>query len=294
MQASAQSQSPITNVIRVVAVKNGEMAGTWEFKKDTITVGRAPTADVRLDSKDISRVHCTLSIRPSGIFVIDGGSLNGTRVNGQKVSEQALTPRDLVQVGGFRFKAFAIARPVEDDAGEKTPAEDGPRVQLSAVPSADSATANDPTAPAIEIKRTKKSGIDPLPPQAEIVESRSYASLPDPLPPSAELADAEEDEAELDRNEKTPAQLPSFAVPPAASLAAKTPTEKPAEPASTSVASTSVASTSVASTSVAMKPAKQKMSRGTVLAIAFFVGSAMFFAMSVIGGAALFFFIVGS
>lgn len=271
MQAAQKQSQSAANVIRVVAVKGGEMAGTWEFKKDTITVGRAPTADVRLDSKDISRVHCTLQVRPEGIVVLDGNSLNGTRLNGQRINNQVVSPRDLVQVGGFRFKAFLVAR-ADEPADEKTPAEDGPRVQLSAVPSAESATANDPTAPAIvvgtPVARTKKT-FDPLPAHVELVDPPEQET-PDPLPPSAELQDREEDLLDL---EKTPAQLPTFAQPPVEKLADRV-----------------VEETNVPVEAVA--PVKKKMSRATALAIAFFIGSGMFFAASVVGSVVIFFLMV--
>ncbi len=281
---TAQNQSPLTNVIRVVAVKNGEMAGTWEFKKDTITVGRAPTADVRLDSKDISRLHCTLQIRPAGIVVIDGGSLNGTRLNGERVNEHVITPRDLVQVGGFRFKAFLIAR-ADEDAAEKTPAEDGPRVKLGVVPSAPSAfDASAATAPAIVVGTpVRRKSLDPLPATAEIIDPPEQET-PDPLPPSAELQDPPEleleeyEEREPADLEKTPAQLPSFATPPAEQLADR-------------VSATTTIMQDPAP--IAAKPVKQKMARGTMLAIAFFIGSAIFFAASLAGGAAIFFLMVG-
>ena len=174
---SSHTANPSAQSIRIVAVKGGDMAGTWEFQKDSIGIGRGSNADVKLEGKNISRIHTVIERRADGVFVKDGGSLNGTWVNGVRVTEKAITPRDIVHVGGFRLKAFLAATPMPIREPE------GSRVQLHAVPSEESARANDATEPQIPMVRGTHS--DPLPVGEENLFDDA-SETPDPLPRESE------------------------------------------------------------------------------------------------------------
>lgn len=112
--------------VRVVALKGNEPVGAWEFEKDAVTIGRSKTADVRLDDAAISRVHCTISVRPAGVFIVDNGSRNGIWLNGRRVVEAMLSSRDEVVVERFRIKAYMVwgqntaANKFADRVDEKT------------------------------------------------------------------------------------------------------------------------------------------------------------------------------
>ena len=121
-----QSQRTQTNpraetvpVLRVVVAKEGGLTNSYELVKEFVRFGRSPDCEVRLEGKNISRVHCILEARADGLWVRDNDSLNGIFVNGEKVREAIITPRDAVKVGPFRFKAIiashvpASSRPVE-------------------------------------------------------------------------------------------------------------------------------------------------------------------------------------
>jgi hypothetical protein len=66
------------------------------------TVGRAPNNDIVLDVGDVSRHHARLERAGSALRVVDLGSTNGTRVNGQPVSTSLLRPGDEVSFGTIR------------------------------------------------------------------------------------------------------------------------------------------------------------------------------------------------
>lgn len=51
-----------------------------------ILVGRAPTADVRIEDPRVSRLHARIEMRDDGVYVEDLGSRNGTFVDGQPVA----------------------------------------------------------------------------------------------------------------------------------------------------------------------------------------------------------------
>ena len=65
-----------------------------------ILVGRAPSADLRLDDPLVSRLHARIELRDDGVYVEDLGSRNGTSVDGKAVvSPRRLEPDDEVSVG---------------------------------------------------------------------------------------------------------------------------------------------------------------------------------------------------
>jgi len=67
-----------------------------------MTVGRDETADIRVDEALVSRTHARLERRPEGYVVVDLGSTNLTRVNGEAVSERLLKTGDEVRFARAR------------------------------------------------------------------------------------------------------------------------------------------------------------------------------------------------
>ena len=65
------------------------------IRNNRVTIGRSSTADVVIGSEGVSRVHAEISRNANGGFTVsDHGSLNGTFVNGKKIT----APKDL-QIG---------------------------------------------------------------------------------------------------------------------------------------------------------------------------------------------------
>lgn len=73
-----------------------------------LVVGRDEDADIRVDEPLVSRAHARIEPRESGYAVLDLGSTNRTRVNGDVVAE-----RDLAHGDELRF-ARARCRYLED------------------------------------------------------------------------------------------------------------------------------------------------------------------------------------
>ena len=73
-----------------LTVTGGPHAGqVFEFREhDTFIVGRSKDAQFRLPFKDktLSRVHFMVEVNPPRCRLMDMASLNGTRVNGRKVT----------------------------------------------------------------------------------------------------------------------------------------------------------------------------------------------------------------
>src|SRR5947209_15494311 len=86
---------------------------------DTFIVGRSKDAQFRLPFKDktLSRVHFMVEVNPPICRLMDMASLNGTFVNGEKVSTVDLNHGDLIKGGRTVIEvAFGAGEPRPSDA----------------------------------------------------------------------------------------------------------------------------------------------------------------------------------
>ena len=67
--------------------------------REELTVGRRESCDICMRFPNISGVHCQLSFRNGYWFVRDLNSTNGIKVNGTRVQEKVLHPRDELTIG---------------------------------------------------------------------------------------------------------------------------------------------------------------------------------------------------
>ena len=68
------------------------------IEKSPFRIGRAETADLRIDSAQVSREHAELLDRGGVWFVRDLGSTNGTLINGKHVTETLLGDGDVLRI----------------------------------------------------------------------------------------------------------------------------------------------------------------------------------------------------
>ena len=92
-------------------INDGEPEKTFRILAGAVrTVGRATGADFIVDAALVSRVHCRLTVLPSGdLEVKDLDSTNGTFVNGQRVQTSRLASGDRLQVGRMELVALRDA-----------------------------------------------------------------------------------------------------------------------------------------------------------------------------------------
>ncbi|HKQ04422.1 MAG TPA: FHA domain-containing protein [Blastocatellia bacterium] len=76
------------------------------------TIGRTAGNALQLDHKSVSRLHCSLALKPGGqVVVADLGSANGTTVNGQALAAteaRPLNPGDVLGVGDLRLSLIEV------------------------------------------------------------------------------------------------------------------------------------------------------------------------------------------
>ena len=68
----------------------------------TTTLGRSSDNDIVLEGGDVSRHHARLERNGHNLHVIDLGSTNGTKVNGQPVRSYLVQPGDEISFGGIQ------------------------------------------------------------------------------------------------------------------------------------------------------------------------------------------------
>jgi pSer/pThr/pTyr-binding forkhead associated (FHA) protein len=90
-----------------------------EISKDLVLVGRTAQCDLRINYRNVSKVHCVI-VRTDGLLLLrDLGSTNGTRVNGQRVRRAALLPNDELSIANHCFKILLGPAPPEPGPGQE-------------------------------------------------------------------------------------------------------------------------------------------------------------------------------
>ena len=67
--------------------------------REVLTVGRRESCDICLHFPNISGLHCELLFRNGYWYIRDRNSTNGIKVNGTRVPEKLLHPKDEVLIG---------------------------------------------------------------------------------------------------------------------------------------------------------------------------------------------------
>jgi len=92
---------------KLILVNPGGPEQEYELSKSSVSIGRGAANDIILNDGRVSRSHARLECSPSGCMIVDLGSSNGTRLNGERVERALLAPGDVLNLGGaqLRFEA---------------------------------------------------------------------------------------------------------------------------------------------------------------------------------------------
>ncbi len=102
---------------KLVYTQRGEPEREFELTAGSVTLGRGATNEIVLGDPKVSRVHARVECGDAGCTLVDLGSANGTRVNGDKVERTTLQPGDVIALGDSTLR-FEAALP--DSAPEMT------------------------------------------------------------------------------------------------------------------------------------------------------------------------------
>jgi hypothetical protein len=89
--------------IRAVRLTGG--VGTFELPVGTVaSIGRSEQATIRIDSRDVSRIHAVLTIGEHDVVLEDKGSVNGTLLNGAPLlGTRSIGDGDHIAIADFEF-----------------------------------------------------------------------------------------------------------------------------------------------------------------------------------------------
>jgi class 3 adenylate cyclase len=92
----------------LVAVLDGAEGGRRIHIAERLTVGRGDDVGLVLDDPEMSRAHAVFGVTPDGLEIQDLGSLNGTWVNGERITAPTLlAPGDAIKVGTTRIEVLS-------------------------------------------------------------------------------------------------------------------------------------------------------------------------------------------
>jgi pSer/pThr/pTyr-binding forkhead associated (FHA) protein len=75
-----------------------------QLNADVMHIGRSPSADIVLDDSSVSRRHALIARRGEETVILDDRSLNGIRVNGERVNEANLRNGDTIVLGQITLR----------------------------------------------------------------------------------------------------------------------------------------------------------------------------------------------
>ncbi|WP_218081473.1 FHA domain-containing protein [Anthocerotibacter panamensis] len=175
-------------VLKIEMLGAGAQQKVYTFNKAVVTIGRSPDNDLVIDSNQVSKYHCRLTIRGEQVEIEDLNSTNGIRVNGQPTTRTILLPTDQVSLS-FAVSAlrvsFQSALELKDlgfDASEESAGVDESSVTMVAQVTLDDAIREQIARNAAERAARKQGALNtpPLSPEP------TPQAIPQPIPYRAE------------------------------------------------------------------------------------------------------------
>lgn len=91
-------------VIRTASGRALDEVVAYPFDQSRLVIGRGASADVRIPHLTVSAAHATLAVEGDGYSIVDQGSTNGTRVNGELLvrgRRKPLRDGDRLEIGAY-------------------------------------------------------------------------------------------------------------------------------------------------------------------------------------------------
>jgi pSer/pThr/pTyr-binding forkhead associated (FHA) protein len=113
-QASPEEREIIEGILSagsekaMVIIHRGAQKGArFLVTSEGVTIGRAPDSSIFLDDVTVSRKHASIERIGTNFTFKDSGSLNGSYLNNESVTEKVLTSGDEIQIGKFHLLFIA-------------------------------------------------------------------------------------------------------------------------------------------------------------------------------------------
>ncbi|MCA9321151.1 MAG: sigma 54-interacting transcriptional regulator [Planctomycetes bacterium] len=109
-----------------LVVETGGRRQQFVYATDSVTIGRNDDNELRISSRFVSQHHCKLQKLAKGWKIVDLSSQNGTRVNGQEITQKMLKLGDRIEIGSIPIwvgeAPDEVTESLAPDADEVTPA----------------------------------------------------------------------------------------------------------------------------------------------------------------------------
>jgi pSer/pThr/pTyr-binding forkhead associated (FHA) protein len=92
---------------RYLAIEDGEEIVVIPVGEGSLRLGRGQASDVVLEDRSVSRRHAVVTRRGDEVVLWDDRSLNGVRVNGERVPQAVLRDGDAVALGDVQMRFIA-------------------------------------------------------------------------------------------------------------------------------------------------------------------------------------------
>jgi two-component system cell cycle response regulator len=109
VEKPAATAAPVGHTHACLTVLTGTAAGQlYRIPEGSSLIGRAPNVELRISEEGVSRRHACVRRDGAAVFVDDLGSVNGTYVNGERISvARTLEEGDKIQIGPISVLRFA-------------------------------------------------------------------------------------------------------------------------------------------------------------------------------------------
>jgi hypothetical protein len=97
------------HMLKLVVLSAGMTGRTQELKAEKTTIGRVDDNTFPIVEPSVSSHHCEILVRGSEVVVRDLNSTNGTFIGGEKVTERALKPGQILRLGQIEMRLEADA-----------------------------------------------------------------------------------------------------------------------------------------------------------------------------------------
>ena len=97
----------------LIVERSGKVERVTPFRGAELIVGRGPTCDLVLATAGVSRRHARFVREGDSFRVLDLGSANGLRVNGERATERLLNVGDVVAIDDFTLTFVIDNEPLE-------------------------------------------------------------------------------------------------------------------------------------------------------------------------------------
>jgi predicted component of type VI protein secretion system len=103
---------PQLPVLKIRLTLRGRLIRSYDFRQETVSIGRDPSADVHLENAGVSRAHARIEWAGGRYELVDCGSANGTFLNDAPVARAPLGDGDMFTIGKFcLWAALPAERP---------------------------------------------------------------------------------------------------------------------------------------------------------------------------------------